>query len=229
MRLLGHSATLSAFRWDLVHLRAQLLSDARPGVSDLAPLVEDFIKQITVERAAFEQAEDEWIVKNALLLKTDKHRDGVLIQAGGVARATDKELYATLFPTYNPSQTARLGVAAESAEIKRILGEMAKLPVDHPVRVAYEKELSDAEAGVVAADKQSEEAVTALALQRSQIDRFKLKVDQARLTVHGNLLVLLKSKAEADAFFRTTSSAPGEEAKKEEPAAPVAPPPGGTP
>ena len=141
MRLLGHSATLSAFRWDLVHLRAQLLSDARPGVSDLAPLVEDFIKQITVERAAFEQAEDEWIVKNALLLKTDKHRDGVLIQAGGVARATDKELYATLFPTYNPSQTARLGVAAGSTV--RALERALDRPAEVRGLVAEESDLLD--------------------------------------------------------------------------------------
>jgi hypothetical protein len=232
MRLLGHTASLSTFRWDLVYLGAQLLSDQRPGVAALAPLVQNTITDIAAERAALEQVEDEAIIANALLQKKDKSRDELLVEVGGVARASDKEVYTILFPKLNPSQTSRLGIAAESAEMKRILGEIVKLPDKHPVRLAYEQELTDAEVAVLGAGQQSDAAVTALALQRSQLDRFKLKIDEMRLTVHGHLLVLLKSKAEADAFFRPTNNAPGEEAKKPDapaaptPVAPVAPPAG---
>jgi hypothetical protein len=76
---------------------------------------------------------------------------------------------------------------------------------------------------VKTASLQSNQATTAFALQRSQLDRFKLTIDQQRLSTHGSLLVLLKSKAEADAFYRPTSTPPGEPAAKDT-AAPAAPP-----
>lgn len=229
MRLLGYKTPLTTFRWDLIYLIAQLGSDDRPGVSDLAPSVQAVLTRIDAERAAYEQTEDAVIVAGALVDKKDLRRDKALIAAGGVARATDAEIYKTLFPRLNPSLTARLGIAAESAEIGRILGEIAKLPADNLLRTTYEQELTEAEALVKTADKQSDQAATAFALQRSQIDRFKLKIDQQRLATHGSLLVLLKSKAEADAFYRPTSTAPGEPAAKdtqapEAPKAPAAPP-----
>lgn len=222
MRMLGHTATLAAFRWDLVYLLAQLLSDERKGVPELAPAVQDFLQQIADQRAAFEQAEDEEIVAAALLNKKDKRRDAVIIEAGGIARASDKDVYKILFPRLNPSLTARLGIDEESAEVRRILGEVGKLAIDHPIRVAYEQELADVEKAVRDAAAQSEQAVTALALQRSQLDRFKLTVDQMRLTTHGSLVVVLKNKAEADAFYRPTSNAPGDAAGKDGKAPPPA-------
>jgi hypothetical protein len=111
--------------------------------------------------------------------------------------------------------TARLGVDAESTEIDRILGELAKLPADSALRLSYEKPLTEAEALLKTASKQSNQATTSFALQRSQLERFKLELDQQRLVTHGSLLVLLKSKAEADAFFRPTSTPPGEPAVKD--------------
>lgn len=121
--------------------------------------------------------------------------------------------------------TARLSLDAESIEIGRILGELAKLPADNLLRTAYEKELTEAEALLKKASAQSDQATTAFALQRSHLDRFKLTLDQQRLTTHGSLLVLLKSKAEADAFFRPTSTPPGEPSTKDtqSPAAPQSP------
>ena len=225
MRLLGHKTNLATFRWDLIYLIAQLGSDDRPGVADLAPPVQAVLAQIDAERAAYEQAEDAVVVAGALLDKKDLRRDKALIAAGGIARATDEKVYKTLFPKLNPSLTARLGLDAESVEISRILGEMAKLPADSLLRTAYEQELTAAEAMVKTAGAQSDQATTAFALQRSQIDRFKLTIDQQRLATHGSLLVLLKSKAEADAFYRPTSTPPGEPAAKdtEAPAAPQAP------
>lgn len=225
MRMLGVKASLSTFRWDLIHLLAQLTSDNRPGVSALSAGVQALLGTVAAERAGFEQAEDALIVAQAMLNKKDKHRDGVLIEAGGMARALDKAGYGSLFPKHSPSATARLGIDAESAEISRILGELGKMPVDHPVRSAYLQELTEAEAGVKAAGGQSDQAVTAIALQRSQLDRFKLEADQGRLTVHGQLVSLLKDKAEADAFFRPTQGAPADEAPSDTPApAPAATP-----
>lgn len=217
MRLLGFKTSLATFRWDFIYLIAQLISDDRPGVSDLAPPVQAVLAQIDVERAAHEQAEDAVIVAGALVDKKDQRRDKVLIAAGGVARATDGDIYKTLFPKLNPSLTARLSIEDESVQIKRILGELAKLPKDSLLRSTYEQELADSEALVKKASEQSDQAATAFALQRSQIDRFKLTLDQQRLTTHGHLLILLKSKAEADAFYRPTSNPPGEPAVKDPP------------
>jgi hypothetical protein len=203
-------------------LIAQLVSDKRPAVSALATPLQAILTKIGAERAALEQVEDEMVVATAILNKNDRSRDNVLVEAGGVARATDKIVYETLFPTLSPSKTARLGIAAESAHVSRILGELAKLPAAHPIRVAYEKELIEAEADVKVADAKSDQATTALALQRSQLDRFKLEVDEARLETHGHLLTLFKDKEEADSFFRPTTNAPAA-ATNEAPADPATP------
>jgi hypothetical protein len=151
MRLLGNNSSLSTFRWDLIYLLAQLLSDDRPGVSDLAAPIQKRLDELATRRTKQEAAEDWAITAGALVVKTDRRRDGVLVEAGGVARAAHKQVYATLFPRHNPSQTARLGVEAESAEVTRILSEMGKLPDQHPIRVAYEAELSKAETAVAKA------------------------------------------------------------------------------
>jgi len=227
--MLGYRTSVSAFRWDLVYLLAQLTTDTRPGVAALGAPIQALLVTLKAERGAFEDAEDATVVATALLQKKDRHRDAVLTEAGGVARASDKVVYGILFPQLSPSATARLGIAEESAQIARILGELAKLPDDHPLRTEYQSELVAAEAAVKAAGDQSGEAATALALQRSQLDRFKLECDQGRLTAHGQLVTLLKSKAEADTFFRPNTTSPAEEGKEESkgdsppPAAPVLP------
>lgn len=225
MRMLGARAGLPLFRWDLVYLGAQLLSDERPPVKALADDVHAALSKLAAQRAALEQCEDAVIIALALVSKRDKRRDALLIETGGVARAADKAAYATLFPKRSPSALARLGLAAESAEINRILGEIAKLPADHPVR-AYEKRLTAAEHALKDAATQSDEAATALALQRSAIRRLKLELDQQRLKTHGQLMVLLTDKAETESFYRATMRPPGEEeASAPADEAPAAPPP----
>ena len=49
MRLLGTKTTLAAFRWDLIYLSAQLVSDERPGVSELSPPVQALLAQVAAE------------------------------------------------------------------------------------------------------------------------------------------------------------------------------------
>ncbi len=228
MRMLGINATLPTFRWDLIYLVAELLADTRPGVSALAAPVQASLTKLASERAGLEDAEDQAVVASALLHKRDKRRDDVLIEAGGVARASSKAVYDTLFPSKNPSATARLSIEDESTEMSRILGELAKLPQGHPIRSAYEQSLIDAEAAVKTASAQTDTAATALALQRSQIGRLKLEMDELRLTTHSQIVTLLKSKEEADSFFRPTTSAPTGAKSPGEPAAPPeapAPPP----
>lgn len=224
MRMLGIKASVATFRWDLIYLIAQLTADDRPGVSDIAPMVSARLALLIEERGALEQAEDASIIASALLNKRDRRRDTMLVEMGGVVRALDKAVYATLFANKSPSLVAKLSVDDESAEIRRILGEIGKLPADHILRQEYEVELADAEAAVKTAGAQSDDAVTALALQRSQLGRFKLSTDQLRLEVHGQLLALLKDKAEAEAFFRPTTAAPGAEepAPPQDPTAPPA-------
>lgn len=217
MRTLGFKATLATFRWDLVYLGAQLVADKRPGVAELAVPIQAGIAELAEERAQLEAAEDQVIVGAALLNKADKDRDDVLLKAGGVARATDKQVYAMLFPKKSPSATARLPIDEESLEIARILAEMAKLPIEHPIRATYEQELTEAEAGVKAITPQTDAAATSLALRRSSRDRLKVKLDQLRLATYAKLVVLLKEKAEAEAFFRPTASAPGAVEQEEAP------------
>lgn len=225
MRMLGAKASWRVFRWDLVYLIAELLGDERADVNAIAVPVQTCLGKLVAGRAALEQAEDAVIIASAQLNKRDKRRDTLLIEVGGVARVADKAVYSALFSKHNPSATARLNLTAESAEISRILGELAKLPANHPVRAAYEQELTLAEAALKAAEAQSDEAVTALALQRSEINRLKLEVDQQRLKTHGQLLVVLMDKAEADSFYRPTTSVPGEEEEESaEPEAPEVPP-----
>src|SRR5688572_10067736 len=103
MRMLGPNATVAMFRWDLIYLAAELLSDDRAGVGDLAAPVQAMLVKVGEERAAYELAEDQVVVASALLHKKDRRRDALLIKAGGVARATDKEVYASLFSKMSPS------------------------------------------------------------------------------------------------------------------------------
>jgi hypothetical protein len=222
MRMLGVKSPLATFRWDLVYLYARLMADDRDAIKALAPLAQALRDQLSAQRAAFEGAEDAVVIASALVDKQDERRDAVVLALGGVARATDKDAYGLLFPKLNPSKTARLSIDDESSEIARILGELGSMADDHPLRQAYAAPLTSSEAELKAADEAADAAATALALQRSQTARAKLSIDKGRLEIHGKLLVILKDKALADAFFRPTSSAPG--ATEESPADPA---PGG--
>lgn len=221
MKMLGPKAPVASFRWDLVYLLAQLTADTRPEVKALAPAIDQHLTLLKAERDSLEAAEDAAIVATALLRKRDVTRDKILVEAGGVARATDEAVYRTLFPNLSPTNTARLGVNAESAHIDRILGELTALPAGHPLRESYLQDLQEAETATKLADKKNEAAATALALQRSQVGRFKLTLDKVRLETHGKLLSLLKDKEEAESFFRPTTRAPAED----EPTADKGPPP----
>jgi hypothetical protein len=223
--MLGTRCSLSVFRWDLLYLLARLLADKRPEVKALGETVQAHLDALRVRRDTHEGAEDAVVIAGALLNKEDKERDKVLLEMGGVARVRDKDMYKALFATYSPSKTARLPIQEESAEVRRILGEFAALPVDHPLRVTYEKPLAMSEELVVAASKQSDEAATQLALQRAQTERFKLSVDKGRLSVHGSLVVLTKDKDEAESFFRPTATAPGDTGDESGTSAVVAPAP----
>jgi len=219
MRLLGIKAGLPMFRWDLVYLHSNLVSDERADIQALAPPVEALIGEVRAERDLLEQVEDAAILGSARKGKRDGALDTLVVRFGGVARATDKGLYGALFPRHNPSQTARLALPDEVREVERILGEIAALPADHPLRVEYQAALSGALAILKGAMSDSAQAATDLSLARSRMERFKLRLDQARVEVHGKLLVLLKDKAAADSFFRSTTKAPGAEGDAEEPPA----------
>jgi hypothetical protein len=222
MRILGTKASLQVIRWDVVYLLANLMGDERAGVAALAAPIEALLAELKSERDEFEQAENVVVVMTARKGKRDGKLDAVVIKFGGVVRATDKALYGILFSKYNPSQTTRLALDNEVAELERILGEFKVLPADHAVRTAYEAETTDALSALKEAMKESNQADTGLALARTRLDRFKIKVDQARIETHGKLLTLLKNKVDADAFFRPTTSAPGPKAEEggggEEPA-----------
>lgn len=72
----------------------------------------------------------------------------------------------------------------------------------------YEQDLTTAEAEAVEAAVEGEKAGVRLTLQRTELDRFKVRADEARIAIHGKLLAFLKDKVEADTFFRPTTAAP---------------------
>ena len=207
MKLLGASSSLATFRWDLLYLLSQLSTDERPGIATVATPVQTAMNDLEARRIAYEQAQASVIMASAMVAKRDKVRDRLILELGGIARATGRDTYSRLFPKFNPSQTAKLGVDAESAEVTRILGEMKLLDAGHPLRNGYESSLTNAQADLLLAKTQANEADVALTLERSQVQRCKLDLDKLRVETHGKLLALLADKNEADAFFRPTSPA----------------------
>ena len=211
MRVLGSSATFAMFRWDLVYLGGELLADERAEVQALAPPVQAALVELRARREGFEQTEDEEVLATARLHRRDRRRDALLVIIGGTARATDKELNGTLFGKRPPTDIAKLGYDAETREIDRITGELSKLDAQHPIRAAYLTLLTADQAEFVKAKADSDTAALAMALARSEMDRFKLRLDQLRLATHGQLVTLLKDKVEADTFYRPASVTPGEQ------------------
>ena len=219
MRLLGDGNGLKVFRWDLVYLLAQLVTDERVGVSDLAAPIETAMTVLETRRVAYEQAQTASVIATATVYKRDKRRDRLIIEMGGVARATGRDVYTRLFPKLSPSQTAKLGIQAQTVEVMRILGELKGLDPSHPLRTKYETTLQNAQAALATAKKNAEDADVALSIERMQVQRCKADLDKVRLETHGKLTALLTDKNEADAFFRPTVNEPGE--KKEAPEEPA--------
>jgi hypothetical protein len=210
MRLLGIDGSLGMFKWDFVYLLAQLTTDERPGIPALAGPIESAMNDVEVRRGALEQAQSTAVMTTALVAKRDKGRDRLIIKMGGVARATDRDVYERLFPKLSPSQTTKLGTDAETTEVTRILAELKGLEATHPVRTAYESSLTDAQAAVALAKSQADAAEIALTLERSHVTRSKQEWDKLRLETHGKLVALLGDKTEAEAFFRPAVSSPEE-------------------
>ncbi|UJR85076.1 hypothetical protein [Sandaracinus amylolyticus] len=203
MRMLGSSSSLATFRYDLVFLHASLLADDRPAVNALAPRVAAKLAELRSERDAFELAEDAAVVLRARKARRDAVLDKQVIGFGGHVRAIDPTLYAVFFKSLSPSRVAKLGLDDEIEQVRRIVGELARLPADHPERAAYETSLRGALDALVTAKAASDEADTALALARSRVEQFKLELDRTRVELHGQLVTSPAARAR-----RTTSSAP---------------------
>jgi len=210
MRVFGPKAPLFRFRWDLTYLLAALLADHRAAVQNLAPAVEALLVDLRKEREAFESAEDLVVIATAKRDRRDEDVDSRLIMLGGVSRAVDKDIYERLFPGRAPSALTKLGLNKQMLENERILGELATLPASHPVRVEYEAVLTADMNELRASIKASNEAEVGLKLARSHARQLKAKLDTARVETHGKLQALLGSRKEADSFFRTVTTAPGE-------------------
>ena len=216
MRVFGPKAPLFRFRWDLVYLLAALLADRRAYIKDLAPVIEALLVELGKERDALEGAEDLVMITNAKRNRRDEDIDSRLKMLGGVSRAAYKDLYERLFPGRAPSLLTRLGLNKQMLENDRILGELAALPAAHPVRVEYEAALIADMNELRASIKASNEAEVGLKLARSHARQLKAKMDTARVETHGKLQALLGSRKEADKFFRTATTAPGEAEEEEE-------------
>jgi hypothetical protein len=210
MKLLGIASTLATFRWDLLYLLAQLTTDERVGVSDLAPPIETAMNVLETRRVAYEQTRAAAVIATAMVDKRDQRRDRLIIEMGGVARATGRHDYKRLFPKHSPSQTAKLGIDAQTVEVMRILGELEGFDTTHPLRTNYEARLQIAQKAFATAKTKSDETAVALSIERMQVQRCKVDLDKVRLETHGKLTALLADKNEADAFFRPTTREPEE-------------------
>lgn len=210
MRLLGPKSTLSAFRWDLVFLYGGTnAAENAPAIKALAPTVLGFITKLKAERSDLEETENAWMVALALRTRRDNQVDATTVELGGIARVTDKETYAILFPRLNPSQITKLALDEQLQENRRIQKELEALPADHELRLEYGAEfLAEIEA-LEKADKAVDEADIALALARSKVRQLKLQLDKDRLGIHALLVGILGNKKAADSFFRPASTEPG--------------------
>ncbi len=216
MRVFGPRAPLFRFRWDLAYLLAALLADRRADIQALAPVIEALLVDLGKERDALEGAEDLVMITNAKRDRRDEDVDNRVVMLGGVSRAVDKAVYERLFPGKSPSLLTKLGLNKQMLENERILGELVALPANHPVRVAYEAVFTADMNEMRASIKASNEADVGLKLARSHARQFKAKMDTVRVETHGKLQALLGSRKEADKFFRTVTTAPGEADEDEE-------------
>jgi hypothetical protein len=211
MRLLGPKASFGTFRWDLVYLYGSLNAEEdKPAVEALASGVLALVDKLNAARAAFEEAENLLVIAYALRARRDRQVDAKTVELGGVARATDKQTYAVLFPSLNPSQVTKLALDEQLKENHRIAQELGSLPTDHELRKQYESGLKVDIQELEAADAGVDKADVALALARSKVRQFKMQLDKERLAVNAQLLQLLGDKKAADSFFRPVTSTPGE-------------------
>ncbi len=222
MRFLGPKSPLSAFRWDLIYLYAGLnAEEGNPAIQALAPSVLDLVHQLQTERGVFEEAENLLVVAFALRARRDRQVDASTLEIGGVARATDKAMYARLFPTANPSQVTKMALDRQLKENKRIATELGALPDEHPLRTQYAAGLAADIDALEKSDGAVDAAEVTLSLARSKVRQIKIQIDKARLDVHAKLLQVLGDKKAADSFFRPSASAPGEAEPEGDAPAPV--------
>lgn len=215
MRLLGKKVTVPTTRWDLVYLDGSLVADDRPDVNAVAPSVTDLLKEVRAERDSLEKAEDLVVLAKARRQRRDQAVDRLVVRLGGVTRATDKALYAQLFPKRSPSEIGKLSLTEQVTENERIVAELATLSASHPVRVDFEKPLAQALSALRTAMKDFEAAEVQLAMARTRLAQLRVKVDKVRVEAHGKLLTILGSRKEADSFFRPEKIAPSEEEEGE--------------
>ncbi|MBL8679539.1 MAG: hypothetical protein JNK05_10255 [Myxococcales bacterium] len=224
MKQLGTDASLTTIRLDLVFLHASLLSDERPEVQALATPIGVLIEQLRTERDVYERAQDAAVVTTARQGRRDATLDRLVVTFGGVARSVSPRLYDVFFAALSPSGVARAKTSREIAEVQRILGELARLDASDPLK-AYEAPLRSALSALQASDTASEQTDTALALARSRLVQFKLRVDRVRVETHGKLQVVHGDRKLASEYFRSTTRTPEEDEDEPTPTPTPAPAP----
>jgi hypothetical protein len=207
MKQLGTDASLTSIRLDLVFLHASLLSDEQPEVQVLATPIGALIEQLRTERDVYERAQDAAVVTTARQGRRDATLDRLVVTFGGVARSVSPRLYDVFFAALSPSGVARAKTSREIAEVQRILGELARLDASDPLKT-YEAPLRSALAALQASDTASEQTDTALALARSRLVQFKLRVDRVRVETHGKLQVVHGDRKLAGEYFRSSTREP---------------------
>lgn len=223
MRLLGTKTPLLQYRQDLVFLHASLMGDDNVEVAALAPGVGALVEQCRGERDSFERALDAATVMTARKVRSDSRVDRLVLTFGGVARTVAPRVYEVFFSALSPSGVARAAIEREVIEVKRMLGEFARMPAGDPLRAGYEGSLRTALNALEAALGAQEDANVALTLARSRVAQFKLRCDRERTVVHGKLTAILGDKRAADEFFRPAKEVADVEEGEDDPSPAPAP------
>jgi hypothetical protein len=218
MRLLGTKTPLLQFRLDLVFLHAGLMADSNAEVAALAAVVGALVEECRAERDLLERALDASTVMTARKVRSDSAVDKMVLTFGGVARSVAPRVYELFFSSLTPSAVARASIEREVVEVKRMLGEFARLPEDDGLRRGYEGSLRGALASLEAALAAQENANVALTLARSRVAQFKMRCDRERTVLHGKLVALLGDKKLADEYFRPAKESRDVEEGEDDPA-----------
>ena len=220
MRSLGPDTSIAEFRLDFVFLNASLLADDNPEISSLASTIGNYVTEVRTEREAYELAEDAAEVMSARTSRRDKSLDRLVITFGGVVRSEAPSVYEMLFGKQNPSGVARSALNDEIQSVETMLGQLAGLPPDHPLRTTYETRLRDAKTALQAAIAAEKQTDTAFALAQSRMTQFKLRADRERHVTYGKLVAILGDKKLADEYFRPKPRATKEQESEPTPPAP---------
>lgn len=212
MRELGLGLSLSSFRDDLVYTEAAL--SAHPRTKSLAEPVlraigeiegaeskeREVVRRLTRERARVSVADTE------LDARVTTFANNLL---GTVNQDRTSTLYKKFFPKEPPSVVVRLSFAEERMAVVNMVGEIGKLPPNHPLAV-HRQPLSEANEALGEALEERRQAVATVTSFNVDEEETKERVNRLRVGVFAEIQRIGAEEGRdrkwADSFFRARPS-----------------------